>query len=343
MLDISLLEKYDKQKMYDIYDNWPKIAQSSFESEHEVVDFQNVEHIVFAGMGGSGAIGDIFSSILSKTNIHVDVVKGYVLPKTVDSNSIVVVTSVSGNTEETVSILKSAIDINCKIIAFSNGGIIQEICKNENIEHRKINMVHSPRSSFTKFLFSMLNVLSPILPIARKDVEESISELINLKNKIDSENLTNSNPALMLANWLTNIPLIYYPFGLQSAAIRFKNSLQENTKIHAISEDVIEACHNGVVAWEKSSQLKPILLRGNDDYIKTKERWEIIKEFFNENKIEFKEINSVEGSILSKLINLIYLLDYTTIYRAVLSDIDPTPVKAIDYVKQKLQTLEHTK
>ena len=90
------------------------------------------------------------------------------------------------------------------------------------------------------------------------------------------------------------------------------------------------------MAWEKSSIIQPILLRGHDDYIKTKERFEIIKEYFAKNNIEYKEVHSVSGNILSKIIALIYLLDYTSIYRAILSEIDPTPVSSITFVKSKL-------
>ena len=75
---------------------------------------------------------------------------------------------------------------------------------------------------------------------------------------------------------------------------------------------------------------------GTDDYIKTKERWEILKEFFEKEEIDYKEVFSISGSILTKLINLIYLFDYTSIYKAVLTGIDPTPVKAIDFVKKRL-------
>ena len=139
-----------------------------------------------------------------------------------------------------------------------------------------------------------------------------------------------------MAKWITGIPNIYYPHGLESAAIRFKSSLQENSKTHVILEDVIEACHNGIVAWEKSSEIQPILLQGQDDYIKTKERFSIIKDFFIKNNIDFKEINSVSGNILTKTICLIYILDYTSIYKAVLSKIDPSPVSSIDYIKSRL-------
>ncbi|MGH9909058.1 MAG: SIS domain-containing protein, partial [Nitrososphaerales archaeon] len=148
--------------------------------------------------------------------------------------------------------------------------------------------------------------------------------------------LTKTNPSLDLAQWISGIPLIYYPFGLQSAAIRFKSSLQENAKLHAMAEDVIEACHNGIVAWEKKDNVEPILLEGQDDYIKTKERWKILKEYFEKNKIKYKQVPSTKGSILTKLINLIYLLDYATIYLAVMSKRDPSPIKSIDFIKQRI-------
>ena len=107
--------------MYKVYDQWPELQEKSYSSSQDVVDFDKIDHIVFAGMGGSGAIGDILSSILSKTNIHVAVVKGYHLPNTVDSKTLVVTTSVSGNTAETLSVLDSARKTKCKVIAFSSG------------------------------------------------------------------------------------------------------------------------------------------------------------------------------------------------------------------------------
>ncbi len=322
--------------MYKVYDNWPEIARESFESKQESVDFQDIDHIVFAGMGGSGSIGDLFSSILSKSDIHVSLVKGYLLPKTVDKNTLVVVTSVSGNTSETLTVLNSAKKMNCKLIAFSSGGKMEKICKNDNIIFRKIPFFHSPRTSLVNFVYSILNILNPILPIDKNNIIESLNELDNMKKQIASHNLSDSNPAINLAKWITGIPIIYYPHGLQSVATRFKSSLQENTKAHAIIEDVIEACHNGIVAWEKSSVVQPILVQGQDDYIKTRERFGIIKEFFTDNKIDFKEIHSVSGNILTKTISLMYMLDYTSIYRSVLSKTDPSPVSSIDYIKRKL-------
>ena len=161
--------------------------------------------------------------------------------------------------------------------------------------------------------------------------------LENTRKEIYSSRLDEKNPSISLAKWIINTPIVYYPWGLQSAAIRFKNSLQENSKIHVITEDVIESCHNGIVSWQKSKDIQPILIRGKDDYIKTKERWEILKEFFEKNNIDYYEIVSNKGNVLSKIINLIYLLDYTSIYHAILNKTDPTPVDAINFVKERLK------
>ena len=322
--------------MYKVYDKWPEIAKKSFELQKDTENFENIEHIVFGGMGGSGAIGDMFESILSKTKIHVNVVKGYVLPETVNSNTLVIIVSVSGNTIETISLLKSAKKIGTKIIGFSSGGKIQEYCIKNNIKHILVPKFHSPRATFPSFLYTMLKVLYKTLKIKEDNIRDSIKKLEILQKKINSLNLTESNASLNLAKSIKSIPIIYYPFGLQSASIRFKNSLQENAKMHAACEDIIEASHNGIVSWEKKSDVMPILIRGSEDHIKTKERYEILKEFFIKKKIKYEEIISVEGNILSKLITLIYLLDYATIYKAVIEKIDPSPVKSIEFIKKNI-------
>ena len=336
MLNIPTIEKYDSQQMYKVYDIWPEIAQKSFEAEHESVNFENVKHIVIAGMGGSGAIGDMFASILSKSKIYVNVVKGYTLPQTVNSDTLVIIISVSGNTDETLSVLRSAHQLDCKIITFSSGGKMKEYCEINEIEYRCIPQYHSPRASFTSYLYTILKVLHSTFKIKQEDITESIMEMKKTRDKIMSSNLSNENPSLKLAKSITGIPVIYHPFGLQSVAIRFKNSLQENAKIHAMVENIVETCHNGIVSWEKISNVQPILIQGENDFIKTKERWKIIKEYFKKNEIEYHETVSVTGSILSKIINLIYVLDYSSIYLSVMNKIDPTPVKSIKFVKSKL-------
>ena len=335
-MNLEDLEKIDSQEMYKIYNKWPDVAKQGYEQKFSVPEFKSIDHIVFAGMGGSGTIGDIISSILSKNDVHTSVVKGYSLPKTVDSNTLVVVTSVSGQTNETLTVLRDSLKLNANVITFSSGGKIEEVSLKNKIPFFKINYTHSPRASLLGFLYSTLNVLEDLLPINKSDILESLNLLNGTQIEINSSNLTDNNPALRFAKSIKNIPVIYYPAGLEAAAIRFKNSVQENAKTHIISENVIEACHNGVVAWEKPTNLQPILIQGQDDHSRTKERWSILKEFFQSKEIKYEEIFTIEGNILSKLVCLIYFLDYASIYYAVLSNIDPTPVNSIDYIKKKL-------
>ena len=335
-MNIEDLEKIDTKKMYQVYDDWSQIARDSLESNPKILEVKDIDHIIFSGMGGSGSIGDVISSILSKEDIHVTIVKGYQLPSKLNSKSLVVTTSVSGNTKETLTILKNASETNAKIAAFSSGGIMEDFCKSNRIFHQKIKTIHSPRASFPKFLFTILKSLEQIIPIKLSNLTEAVNELEKTKRLIFSGNLSESNISLKLAEWIQDIPLIYYPWGLESAAIRFKNSLQENSKLHVITEDVVEACHNGIVAWEKKSNVKPILIRGEDDYVKTIERWEILTEFFKDEGIDYFEIKSIEGNILSKIVNLIFIFDYCSIYHAVLNNIDPSPVNAIDFIKSRL-------
>ena len=330
------LEKSDSDGMHNVYDKWPHIARDAYDSDLESVDFKDIDNVVFSGMGGSGAVGDLFSSILSKSNVHTTVVKGYELPKTVDKNTLVVITSISGNTIEVLTTLESATKKDCSVIAFSSGGRMESFCTKNNVEFRKIPQIHSPRASFPSYVYSILKTLNSIIPIKKQEITNSLEKLELVSKEISSENLSDTNPSLNLANWITGIPIIYYPWGLQAAAIRFKNSLQENAKTHAIIEDVIESGHNGIVSWERPSGMVPIMIEGKDDHIKTKERWTILRQYFEENNIAYKEISSLEGGILSKIMSLIYLLDYSTIYYAAKLGINPSPIKSIDFIKERL-------
>ena len=336
LLTIENLKDIDSQSMYEIYDKWPDIAKESYKNLLPKIDLKNIDHVVFAGMGGSGAIGDVFASILSKKDIHVTVVKGYLLPKTVNENTLVACTSISGNTDETLTVLQNSNKSDAKFVGLSSGGLMEDYCEKNSVDYYKIEKEHSPRASFIGFLYSTLNILEPIIPISKNEIGESIISLSHTKKEIDSNNLNERNSSLELASWIKSIPIVYYPWGLQSAAIRFKNSMQENAKKHVLFEDVIEACHNGIVSWEIPSNIQPILLQGKDDHVKTQNRWNIMKEFFQEKQIDCKEIFSVDGNILTKLVCLIYSLDMTSIYNAVISKIDPSPVNSIDFVKKRL-------
>ena len=344
MLDAGALARCDSAGICAAYDRWPEDAAKEYGPEGpEPVDLRTcgkTRHFVFAGMGGSGTVGDAMSALLSKAGVHVDVVKGYVLPRVASRDTVVVATSVSGDTEEAVAVLDEACRRGCLAVGFSSGGALERLCAGRGVPHRRIEARHSPRGSFAAFTYGMLRALGPVLPEgAAACAPDSISHMSALRERVRSSNLdAASNPALALAEWLSGVPIIYYPAGLRAAAIRFKNSLQENAKMHATAEDVIEACHNGIVPWAEGAATagRPVLVRGRDDHAKTRQRWSILESLFRDRGIPHYAVDSVGGDILSKIASLVYLLDYATIYRAALSGTDPTPIEAIDYVKGRL-------
>lgn len=325
----------DPSLMHRAYDGWPGLAREAHERRPDPATDGGFGHVVFAGMGGSGALGELFYSLLSRSPVHVDVVKGYRLPYTTGPGSLVVATSVSGRTAETLSALRSALRTGCSIVGFSSGGPLREICSREGVPHYEVPEVHSPRASLVSYLYSMMGPLGRLLPVSAADISESLGHLDSLAACIRSSS-PGPNPALELASWLSGTPVILYPWGLRAAAVRFKNSLQENAKMHAMTEDIIESCHNSIVGWESGSDARPVMIRGADDGPTTRERWEVMSEYFAGRGIGFREVRSPPGCLLTKLVGLIYLLDYASVYLALLRGADPAPVKSIDYVKSRI-------
>ena len=111
-------------------------------------------------MGGSGTVSDIFYSILSQASIRVTVIKGYVLPKNIDKNTLVVITSMSGDTEEALTALQSSLQYNCMKIAFSAGGLIEKFANNNKIEHRSLIMYLNPRSSLPHLILVYTSMMA---------------------------------------------------------------------------------------------------------------------------------------------------------------------------------------
>jgi glucose/mannose-6-phosphate isomerase len=335
MFDSHTIQRNDPQGMQKLYDMWPEIAMEYFEMTKDYIDFKNPNHVVFAGMGGSGLVNEVLISLYSKNQDQISKVNGFDIPEHLTSKDVFIATSVSGNTLETLTALDSARKIGCRIIAFSSGGKIEDYCKKYGLEHRMIPIFLSPRTSFTSFLYSMLRVLQPILPITEGDVKESLADLSRLKQKIFSLNLTETNPALNLADWFPKTPVIYYSKTLEASAVRLKNSFNENAKSHAIANELLEACHNDIVSWELPTTSKPIMVRAKNDDKRIVETWEIMKEFFEEKKMDYKEIFSNNGKILSQLVGLIYLFDYSTIYYAIKCGINPSPIVSTEFFKNK--------
>jgi len=346
MLTPDEIRSIDKSSICSAYDKWPEYCKEAF-SRNIAIDeklFENVSSIVFSGMGGSGTTGDILADWMRlKCKIPVHVVKNYHIPAFVDDNTLFIALSVSGGTEETLTALVEAASAGAKIIAVSQGGEMEQICQKKKLFHLEIQQRILPRVTLPEVLYSILNLLahSTILDGLKDQVQDSIQSMEGIRNKICQTCEYEHNPAKQFASWmLDHIPAAYCSPLQRGVGIRFKNSMNENAKVNAITAEILEACHNELVSWDydrKNSPLKPVLVRNKSDPEEISVRFDVFKEMLQSNGHEVFETPLHGSTALSGIVSSLYLLDYATIYLGILRKVDPTPIDAVFEFKDHMK------
>ena len=337
MLEPEEIQKQDSLSLCLTYDNWPRYCKEAYAMKVDF-DYNDVNQIIFTGMGGSATSGEIISYLFNHEK-PMKIVKGYHLPNGIDNRSLVVASSVSGNTQETLSTLIDAIKYDAKIIGISSGGKLEKLCNANRVRHVNIKMLGLPRATLPYLLYVQLKLIKSLVNITDNQVFDSIRDLERLSRKIRSSNEVEINASKQLAIWMLNsLPVCYCSPSLIPVAIRFTNSLNENAKIHAIFGDIIESLHNSIEPWSCKSELglKPILLPCINDDENVKRRFKIVEDFLASRGYDVYKLPRIGSNLLGNMICLVYFLDYASIYLALLRNIDPSSTPAIDFVKNNL-------
>ncbi|MEM3437812.1 MAG: bifunctional phosphoglucose/phosphomannose isomerase [Nitrososphaerales archaeon] len=344
MLSPLEIKKVDKSGLYKIYEDWPDLCKKAYETEVNIPDTSNVEKIIYAGMGGSATPGDILQDWLKdKIKIPFYVVKDYHLPKFAGKDTLVIAVSCSGNTEEILSIVHESLKFDCKITAISSGGLLEKISLKNNIPYNKIPFTLLSRASFPQIFYVSTKIIASFGFIKgfEDQILKSIITVNDLSKRISIESPIEKNLSKKIAIQLyDSLPLIYGSNLNRAVAIRFKNVLNENAKMHAIVDVIPELCHNEIVAWEgiKNKPLKPVLLRYKGEPPEVKVRFEILKELIKDAGFNVFEVWSRGNDCLSKIISLLYMLDFSSLYMAVLRGFDPSPTVNIEKMKNELKS-----
>ncbi len=346
--NLKVLETIDPAGMLklqvDFYKQCEKAKQIAEKFEVSS-DYKGVKKVVVTGMGGSAVGGDLLMVYLRKSlRLPFKVNRDYDLPAFVDEETLVITASYSGNTEETLSAYNEALKAKAKVIGITTGGKMKELCDENKTPCLIIPSGLPPRASLGYMFFPMLVILTKIGIIDNQD--DAIAETINLLKDLSIEMCpeceTSKNHAKQLALWLyKNMPVIYgssEQTGL--VALRWRNQFNENSKTFAISNILPELNHNELVGWETlvdiTKSFHVMILGDKDDHPRVKKRIEITKDIIRERVGAIEEINSRGNSLLARLFSLISLGDFVSTYLAILYDVDPTPVKVIDYLKTEL-------
>jgi len=334
------VEQVDREGLYKDYEAWPEQAESTLKSKLDLKEV-DVSKIIYCGMGGSGCAGDILQDLsYTRTNIPpFYVVKGYHLPSYADKSTLVLAVSYSGQTEETLSTLKEALDRRCPIVGFSSGGELARICAEKGIPHVKLGAALTPRSALPHILYSTLIALERLgyQVVSPDEIVNSITIMRKMRESIGVESSLKDNEAKQIAQHLLNTtPIIYGPQEFKGVLIRFKNSLNENAKVHALVEILPEACHNDIEAWHQNlPNHRAILVLGKYDR-RLKKRFDTLAELIERAGSEYRSIYIREPSPFESMIKLLYLLEYTTLYLAVLRGVPPAPTPNIALLKKRL-------
>jgi len=306
--------------------------------------YNNIKNIVVAGMGGSAIGGDVTRLLLQdELKIPMYISRSYRLPNWVDNSTLVICSSYSGNTEESLSSFKEAQIKKAKIIAISTGGALSKQVEELGLDIITIPKGLQPRAALALSFVPMIYLLKTLKLITSKTINDLTNaiNLIDTKRELYNKEI-NENPAYYLAkNIYQSLPIIYGENESTAIlAVRWKGQLSENAKMLAYHNELPEMNHNEIVGWENNSNLinkiSIIWLKDKDDHPRTTIRQASTKKIIN-NLAARHEIVSVEGTTkVDRYLNMIHMGDWLSFWCAILHGSDPTPVYKIDKLKEIL-------
>jgi len=282
--------------------------------------------IIVSGMGGSGIGGYIASNIFDNDEKRQIIPwNNYSLPSWVNHNDYVICISYSGNTAETLSAAKRAVQIGCKLDVITTGGKLLEIAKKNNSVINLVEKGHQPRAALPL-------LIEPLLyKIGRKNLKNELQEIKKIKANITLVN--------KIAKKIHNkIPCIYAHGLMKPVAYRWRCQIEENAKQLAFHHEIPEMNHNEIVGWTNVEEdMVVILIRDNKEEHYIRDRFDATKKLaWLSQDIEVIEIFAEGNYPLTRIISSIYLGDLISLELAKLNNINPTPVEIIEKLKGEL-------
>ena len=323
--------------MKDLVQNFTLQLQEAKQIADKVIVSQgkNINNIIITGLGGSGIGGTILSELISDTcKVPILINKDYSLPAFVNENTLVIVSSYSGNTEETLSALQVAIVKKAQIACVTSGGKILEIAKQNQLDFIEIPGGKSPRACIGYSLVQLIKILC-VKGFASDSLFSDVNKSILL---LEQENDLIKKEAESVAKKLLNkIPVIYSLGTCEGVAVRFRQQINENGKMLCWHHVFPEMNHNELVGWTtKNESIMVVTFHTAFDFKRTQKRYDVCKPIFEKYSAGVIDISAKGNSKLEQYFYLINMGDWISCFLADLKGIDPVEVKVIDYLKSEL-------
>ena len=345
--DAPIYRQCDKSGMLEHLHGFPEQCQNAWDKvlRFELPrEYAGVSRVVITGMGGSAIGGDIVRRLaLAESRVPVFVHRDYGLPPFVDENTLVVASSYSGNTEETLSAFTESLGTKAKKMAITSGGKLKSLAEKEGIPTFVIDYQAPPRAAFPHSFIALLGIFQKLGLLGDKsaDLQEAVGVLKKLSGDLIETRPLASNPAKQLAAKLHGrVAVIYGAEILSEVARRWKGQFNENSKTWAFFEGFPELNHNAVAGYEFPPEAKEtmlvLMLRSSSIHPRSLLRYEVTAQLLARAGIAYEFVEARGKSPLVQVLSLVLLGDYASFYLSMLNEVDPTSTDAINLVKQYL-------
>ncbi|WMX12809.1 MULTISPECIES: bifunctional phosphoglucose/phosphomannose isomerase [unclassified Aureispira] len=309
-----------------------EIGEQATLSKHN----QPIQNIVVLGMGGSGIGGEFVAEFVKDTcSVPFLSCKGYNIPAYVGKNTLVITSSFSGNTEETLNAFEEALKREAKIVCISSGGKLIEEAKRLNLDYIKIPSVQQPpRTCLGYSLVQQLFVLNYFGFASKQCIQDIKSSIALLEEQQDQIRVKAAQLARKMEG---KFPVIYATDKMGAVTLRLRQQLNENSKILALNHVFPEMNHNELVGWrEQIGQYVVLIFRSKDDLARNNKRIEISKDIIEKIADELLEIDCLGDSLIEQAMYAVHLGDWISWELAEARKMDSIEVNVIDLLKREL-------
>lgn len=323
------MEKYIKEFPQHLIDG----VEIARKIKIENIDINQVKNILLCGLGGSGIGATIIKNYASSiAPMHIDIVKDYSIPAYVSEDTLVILCSYSGNTEETLTCLQLALKANAQIIVVTSGGQLLDSAQQLNLDVFQVPSGFQPRAALAYSIVMLMNIFYQ-LNLLDEDVNLSL-EKISSHLYGQQEQIIEKAQSLS-DTLLGKLPIIYSEGKLEGVAIRWCQQINENSKMPCYHHVIPEMNHNELVALKSfHPQMHYLLLRHNFEYSKNVKRFDFLIDEMNALSIPYTEVVMEGENVLTVMLSLIHLGDWVSFFLSQKQSLDPNKVEIIDRLKQ---------
>lgn len=338
--DLEFIAKYDKANALAIIGGQP--AQLSQEYQIDHLPKGKIANIVLAGMGGSALAAELVHSWLADTlEVPMSISRGYNLPAFVNNETLLICSSYSGNTEETLAALAQGKQMGAKIVILTSGGHLNEIAEQNHYALLETPTGLQPRLAVLYGVRALVQLFDA-LGLATKATDEVVSAGLWLEGHITgwmAKNPEDQNAAKQIATAIFGSPVVVYggPV-LAMPTMKWKIDLNENAKNLAFYNVLPEFDHNEFQGWlfPPQKQIKVVELHSSLDNPRINKRFEVSNRLLSGHMPEPIIVQAQGETVLQQILWTLLLGDYVSAYVAFLNGVDPTPVELVEKLKQEL-------